>query len=170
MFESDSLAAFVWSETRHPSALQRLLLHFRLGFGISVLRQTQDLAFHFRCLYKVKLQPFQSQAKLLSAPQPTRMLTGLGFVLGWGVAVAGKILVQMEEGVMGCRRGWRATRSKQGKAWHPSRNSCWGNIQFVIFICVCLYSRAKCFSSPLEIWRWVFHSFGAIHWCKLALV
>ena len=45
-------------------------------------------------MYKAKLQPFQMQAELLSIPQPTRILTGLGFVLGWGVAVAAKILVQ----------------------------------------------------------------------------
>lgn len=34
------------------------------------------------------------QAELLSIPQPTRILTGLGFVLGQGVAVAAKVLVK----------------------------------------------------------------------------
>lgn len=34
------------------------------------------------------------QAELPSIPQPTRILTGLGFGLGRGVAVAAKILVK----------------------------------------------------------------------------
>lgn len=40
-------------------------------------------------IYKAKLQPLQ--AELLSIPQPTRILTGLCFVLGWGAAVAAQI-------------------------------------------------------------------------------
>lgn len=71
-----------------------MFLHFRLGFGTLVLRQTQGLAFNFCSVYKVRLQAFHIEAERLPTAQSTRILTGLGFVLEWGAAVAAKILVK----------------------------------------------------------------------------
>lgn len=93
-----------------------------------------------------------------------------GFVLGWGVSVAVKILLRWKKVRYAAEKGWSARSSKDVKTWHPNWNSCRRGIQFVIFTCVSPYYRVKRFSSPFKIWKWVFHSFRAIHWLKQALV
>lgn len=156
-----------WAQTSH--CIGHLFLLFGWGFGSSVLRQTQDLVFHFCCPYKVKLQPFQIQADLLSTPQPARILRGPGLVVGWGSGSSRRNLCKTEEGVISWRGGCTSTAARTGK---PSIEAETGSrdIRFVTSICVSLYSRAKRRSGPFETWRWVFPSFRAIHWCKLALV
>lgn len=66
----------------------------------------------------------------------------------------------------------RTTRSsKDGNTWLPQWNSCRSSIQFVAFICVSLYYRAKWLSSPFWNLKLDFsiHSKQCIHCLTLVL-
>lgn len=64
-------------------------------------------------MYKVKLKSFQIQTGLLSIPQPTRILTGLGFVWRQGVAGAVKMLVKWKK--VWYASGKKIARSKKDR-------------------------------------------------------
>lgn len=120
-------------------------------------------------IYTVTLQRFRIQAELCCIPQPTRILTGLGFCFGVGRDSSSKHTHKIKKVWCAAEKGRAARSSKDRKTWHPNWNSCRRGIQFVLFICVSLYYRAKWVSSPFEIGKWVSHSFRAIHWLKRAL-
>lgn len=157
-----------WAQTPQCTLASVSSLRVRI-WNFSFETNTRS-GFPFSLSIQSKVTTISNSGKTPLCPTAHKNANRAGFRVGVGNGSSRKNTCKMEEGVMCCRRGWTATSSKDGKTWHPSRNSCRGGIQFVILICVSLYSRAKCFSSPFEMWRWVFHSFRAIHWCKLALV
>lgn len=61
------------------------------------------------------LQAFHIEAELFPIPQSTRILTGLGFVLEWGVAVAAKILVKSKKVWHASEKGWTARSGRRGR-------------------------------------------------------
>lgn len=130
----------------------------RILFSIFVLHTKQSYN-HFK--FKQNSSP---------SHKPTRILTGLGFILGWGMAGATKILVKWKKVWYIAEMRWAARRSEDGKMWHLNWNSCRRGIYFVLFTYVSLRYRAKCLNSPFGIWKWVFHSFRILHWLEPALV
>ena len=93
-----------------------------------------------------------------------------GFCFGVGSSSSSKNTCTIKKVWYAAEKGRTARSSMDGKTWHPNWDSCRRGIQFVIFICVSLYYRAKCFSSSLETWKWASHSFRAVYWPKLVLV
>lgn len=109
------------------------------------------------------------QAALPSIPQATRIRTGLGFVLGCRMAVAAKILIKSRRGDVLQERERLPGAARMGKPGILPETAA-EEATSLLYSSVYLHYRAKCFSSPFEICKWVSHSFRAVYWLKLALV
>lgn len=103
------------------------------------------------------------QGELLSIPQPTRILTGLGFVLGQGVAVAAKVLVKSSRCDMLQNREKLPGAARRGKPgiWLQTAAEAASSL---------LYSFVYRYTTEISALAALLNSFRAAYWFKLALV